>query len=125
MPQFIEQLIGRIAKDRPSAKYLLNKIPELVPKTFVQPKQLSSASSTQSDDGSECDDVNIVSPIDNPLLTKILFSTRFNENYKIIKHLTTGNYGAIFKAKNYINNAEYAIKIMRLDNYDELSDESD
>lgn len=118
-------MIGRIAKDRPSAKYLLDEIPELHPKTFVEPKQASSASSTPSDDDSDCDDVNIETPMDDPLIMKILSSTRFNKNCKIIKHLTSGNFGAIFKAKNYINNEEYAIKIMRLDCDEELSDESE
>lgn len=118
-------MIGRVAKDRPSAKYLLDKIHELRLKTFVEPKQASTASSTPSDDDSDCNDVNIEMPMDDPLLMKILSSTRFSENCKIIEHLRSGSYGAVFKAKNYINNEEYAIKIMRLDSDEELSDESE
>lgn len=108
-------MIGRDLEDRPSAKYLLEKIPDFFPKTFVEPEQLSSTSSTQSDVDSDHDDGNIESLMDDSLLTEILSSTRFNENCTVIKYLTSGNYGAIFKAKNYTNDEEYAIKIIRVE----------
>lgn len=62
------------------------------------------------------ENMNIIESLMNhPFLTKISISSRFHKDYRIMKHLGSGGYGAVFKVQAYTDKKKYAMKLVKLD----------
>lgn len=52
--------------------------------------------------------------LNHPFLTESTVSSLFHEDYQVIKRLGFGEYGVVLKVKNYLEQENFALKLVKL-----------